>query len=447
MSLMEKAGYFALQTPDQGWYTPPGSAYGQQFSRGGVKGARVSQRSDGVTFRNTEGIVTINAEVIPQLDKQRAQNLRLHNDKRIGDIADARAVHILEHELVFARKANRRFVAMNRTPSQLASVQGFTAWNAEGIPGDVHTQEQFEHGYIFLGRAKSIYEYGRPASANDGLSVQIRGACSVYNRGHHTLRYGDLVKWKLPSIDASRRSSEINTMQFPDGQQLNKLTATLEPVTFDDIHCRGMDGVTRYIAATNTNPDHPTYDPSMFSVQSDALAVDIFTRQATVRKTLFDALVGVSLFLRYFALDGDGSLAAAPQAGRELTPEEKSFHTKAVRGVATAFGLLKKNEHSAAVETIEQRENMKGRFHREVVLLANRGFIESGELFHRTRLFDPTTILQDSAEARLEKSLTSMAKTAQLSYALMMDIVNDHIIGKVISPEKLAGEVVDLDLA
>lgn len=438
--------YFSYASPTNAYYQRDAAAFGARFHRGGVLGPRVIKR-EGTLIRNTEGIVTINAQVIAGLDKQRSKNLSSPNADRIGDLGEIQNLHILEHELLFARKHNRHFTSISHITRQKASVEAFSSFNAEGIPPGIKTQEQFEHLYVFLGRCKNRYEYGRPATANDGVSIQVRGACSVYNRGRYTLSYGDLVRYELPSIDAQKRANDLSQIQLPDGMALNKLTATLKPVTYDDIHCVGEDGISHFIATMNRiGHDDPRFNPSTLEdmAPADALSVDIFTRESLVRNTLFNALAGWTIFNRYFSFDANGDLQAERRGD---TAAEKALEMKKVRAVATAFGLLRNNEFSPTVATAESDNRLTAHIFHEIVLLANRGLIRNRDLFLSTRLFDAQLVVRDSAEDRLEKQLSSMSKTSQRAYALMMDIIHSRIVGKVISAQSFAGEVVDLDLA
>lgn len=413
----------------EGWQAMGGA----QYKRAGAPAGPLKSKygNTGVSKRQPEGVITANIDVSTGLSRQREQNEASQDaTRRIGVKGKQFNITIGEDELCFYRRLTRRWVGDNPIANQNASVEGFTSFNAEGIDESVRNQEQFEDLYGFAGRVKNTHDFERVGTQNEILSVQISGACSIANIGQNTWYYGDLLKYRLPNINARIRDEEQNRKAYPQNVPQSKLVAELVVENYDSIHEIGERGIHHFLQETYENPDHPNWDPSRLHALPKTDSEIMFMRER-MRKTFMDALAGYAVFDRYFSVNDNGDLAIrAPGGLSEIQL------TKRTRAFATFLGLMKNtpqvSEKLREFESAGTSRLQSGHVHREVFLLAHRGHITNASLFNVMRLFAPGTMVPMSDDTHLEQALTSAAIMDMRTYAFMMDINSRKIVGRVI---------------
>lgn len=115
----------------------------------------------------------------------------------------------------------------------------FSSFN--GIPvEDKMSQDAFEDEYVWLGMAQNnTFPEGDPGGMGNGIAIKRGGSGTTFNNSTDTFCPGDVIGYRLPSVDPATREREVALF---DGTRVgtsrwrpSKHTARLRKVTYDEI--------------------------------------------------------------------------------------------------------------------------------------------------------------------------------------------------------------------
>ena len=229
-----------------------------RLSNGETLGPRRSMFGASASTRATQGMVTTNVAVNPNLYTLRARiTEKIDSSLRIGSVQTPSDLYVDQHELMFTSKGPG-----GRGGS---ATSGFTSFNGMNV-SPFATQDDFEDNLRCLGRAKIPYYFESDEQQNNGVSVQMRGAYSTTNRGKHTFSAGDRVAWAAPSIFKAQRAAEAKEIHMPEEMDHRKEMATLVPVSYAYVHKLPQRAYARYMQEALA----PNGDEKLRTRQGDA---------------------------------------------------------------------------------------------------------------------------------------------------------------------------------
>ena len=231
--------------------------------------------------RMMQGAVDVNLLCNDRLIHSRqktAKNARAKGFQTLGTLTNIDNIQLNQNDLVFVPKMqrNNNGTLFGSTADPLA-FSSFTGINAS--TEIFANQDAFEDSFRLVGRAKIPYKFGSAEQRKDGISVQVSGACTVFNIGTTTFAFGDAVKWRLyDAFDERARESQIMSIRKPRGEPPEKFSAILERATYRDIFKLTQNALERYIKAAGRSP-----------AERDAYLLEHY-RDRLPNKAEFDAL-------------------------------------------------------------------------------------------------------------------------------------------------------------
>lgn len=102
------------------------------------------------------------------------------------------------------------------------------------------TQDAFEDEYVWMGMCHSAsFPEGDPGGMGNGISIKRAGSGTTFNNSTDTFCPGDVIGYKLPSVDPDIRQREVSlfasTRIGSSHWRPNKNVAILRKVTYEEI--------------------------------------------------------------------------------------------------------------------------------------------------------------------------------------------------------------------
>lgn len=187
----------------------------------------------------TQGLITVNADLDPNIvaNRQNEAAAAPAGASIIGANAiDAPRLQIEEGELAFASTAGYQFGAKSMSGRRPLV---FTSFNGLSVARK-RTQEAFESDFIFIGMAQSAtFPEGDPGGMGNGIALKRAGSGTTLNNSSETFCPGDVIGYRLPSVDESTRAREVPTTAGSrigtERYRPGKHTAILRKVTYEEI--------------------------------------------------------------------------------------------------------------------------------------------------------------------------------------------------------------------
>ena len=200
----------------------PGSTGGYVPNRAGGAGG------PGNTDDPKQARVTADVQVNPALLAARTRDAE-HVSARdlIGSLQQG-YLNVIPGELVFTRRGEVALVGYTDANPGDAVNQVFSAFNGVSVQG--LTQEQFESNWQMVGIAWDGYDFADPNQENGRITVLQRGGGTTFNTGTQAISGGDLLVWRLPSVDPVERDRPTGHAGRAPGRIAGKHTAIVEPL-------------------------------------------------------------------------------------------------------------------------------------------------------------------------------------------------------------------------
>ena len=187
----------------------------------------------------TQALIVTNCVVDPNIviNRQQMAARAPHNSTIIGKSAiNAEQLQIEEGELLLSHITPFQFSGKAMSTRRALVFSSFN-----GIPiEDGISQDAFEDQFMFIGMAHTTtFPEGDPGGMQNGISAKRAGSGTTLNNSSDTFAPGDLIGFRLPSVDKDQRAREVASHSAgrvgTDRWRQNKHVAILKKITYKDI--------------------------------------------------------------------------------------------------------------------------------------------------------------------------------------------------------------------
>lgn len=402
-----------------------------------------------MTTRAVQGMVTVNVAVRKDLYSTRhANSERLSDSERLGTAASVDDTDIHPHELMFTYKRP----AVRRGGGS-SGILGFTSFNGVPIINYEGSQDAFESNWRLLGRAKIPYDFDSDEQSNSGVSVQVRGACSISNRGTSEFFPHDKIRWRLPSLDKETRQHYAQQMHVIEGSPKRKELPILEPVTYADLYKMPQRALAAYrktaalaggaskIATRNVGPmatDRPD-DLTRFAI-GYMRAAGLMKAYAAIAVLVEHKLITLAPELAAASGNSVAFKALVDKQVLSARPSEQVTQQQAA-GLTTLAYLLDLAIPKARDEYIKPAESVIA----DIILAQNRGLADDADHLRLSRFVGAADApaQRESFESKIDLMQVNAVRRETELFATIKNAEDEKIVGLALS-HSFPGEIVDV---
>jgi hypothetical protein len=201
-----------------------------------------------------QSLIVINGVVDPNivLNRQRMADVAGPDATVIGRSAIGPSqLKIEEQELLLMPVTGFNYAGQTATARRPLVFSSFN-----GIPVDKNmSQDAFEDEYVWLGMAHTVTApEGDPVGMASGISIKRGGSGTTFNNSTDTFCPGDIIGYRLPSVDEATRDREVNMFAWRTGERSRpmKHTAMLRKITYEEITTQFDKAVARLLTDVQT---------------------------------------------------------------------------------------------------------------------------------------------------------------------------------------------------
>jgi hypothetical protein len=185
--------------------------------------------------RTPQADVTLNVAITDSMPNKRAELARQLKGSVIGDpmVGSSRMFNIVRGDLIFCLNEQvprvRHTIPAEMRRTGFAAFNQLPTWNAD-------TQMKYQRFFVFLGVAKTSYNYQDNNQPLNGVSTQRRGATSIFNTGSDVFHPGDFWIPVAPEPNSARRAAvdaQRNPGSFAEDVPQGRIHAVPKLVTYD----------------------------------------------------------------------------------------------------------------------------------------------------------------------------------------------------------------------